>query len=134
MSFEIKANETNGFDLYDYQGKKVQGASADKIIFYVKQYESVSYEGFEETKNESFKDSIISNIPVKEVFTVTTKDGKVISIETYDKPIQDGKDYEDNDILYDMDRMYGLINKEHFVIIQYFVFDPLNVDITFFKP
>lgn len=134
MSFEIRKSNDDFYELFDLAGNKMNGVSQKKIRFYVKQYQSVSYEGFEETRRADYKDSVMANLPIREIYTVTTISGEEITIQTYQKPLPNGgMDYEDNKIEIDMDRMYGLINNNLFVVIQYYVFDPLNVDITFFK-
>lgn len=132
-SFEIRKEGEDTYGLYTLSGRKVS-AVQEKLRFYIKQYEAVAYEGFEETKRPGFRDSILTNTPIKEVYTLTDVNGNTTTINTYDKPMPKGaQDYQDNPIDKDMDRMYGLLNNEEFVVIQYYVFDPLNLDIEFFQ-
>jgi len=102
---------------------------------YLAQYKKIHFEGFEETKTDSFIDSIRSSTP-KDVFTITDRAGNVTELKTFLKPVKEGaEDLEGNPIEYDADRMYGVINDSEFVIIQYHVFDPLTGGIKHFtKP
>ena len=58
--------------------------------------------------------------------------GEQTTLKSFLKPLKSGIDIDGNPIDHDQDRMYGLMNNTEFMIIQYFVFDPLNHDIQYF--
>lgn len=102
------------------------------VYEYVERFRSVNFEMWEETKNPIFIDSVSTSTPL-EIYTVTNMAGESTTIKTFKKPLLSGMDIEGNPIDHDQDRMYGLLNDTEFMIIQYFVFDPLNHEITYFN-
>lgn len=100
----------------------------DSLAFYrfINLFKTVNFEGFEETKSEAFKDSILAQMP-KVIYAVTNQLGIRKEVKAYLKPVPAGyQDYDGNDIQYDLDRLYGYIDNRDFVVIQYYVFDPLT--------
>lgn len=131
-SFKIEMTGNQPF-LYASNGQKVEPADPGKLYDYIRRYSKIHFEGWEETKTVGFRDSILRNAPIEE-YIVTEKSGRVVRVKTFLKPAPpEGTDYEDNPITHDLDRMYGLVNDTDFVLLQYYVFDPLNVELSWFK-
>lgn len=99
---------------------------------YVKNYEMVHFEGFEETKPQSLIDSVIQSTPIFEI-KLTTTQGKQHSVKGFKKPLKGGFDPEGKPTDVDIDRLYLLIDNESFVIGQYAIFDKLTRGINFFR-
>jgi hypothetical protein len=99
---------------------------------YLKNYEKVHYESFEETKDQNLIDSVIASEPML-VMELTTTDGEIKNVKAFAKPLPGGIDPEGNPTDVDIDRLYLLINDDEFVIGQYAIFDPLTKGINFFK-
>lgn len=96
------------------------------VMRYIKRFESIYFEGIEETKTEDFIDSIKASQP-QQIYRVTDINGNVSEIKVYPKPAHPGaEDYDGNPIEYDLDRLYGWLNETDFVVIQYVIFDPLK--------
>ncbi|UTW61143.1 hypothetical protein KFE98_14115 [bacterium SCSIO 12741] len=133
-SFEIVKNGEESYLLKDANGNVVPDANQAIIRDYVIRFKQISYEGREETKSQQFLDSLQIGSPVQHVFTVTDESGNKTEVATYKKPVPEGyQDFEQQILDYDMDRMYISINGEGLVIAQYFVFDPLTAPLSFFR-
>lgn len=102
------------------------------VSAYLKKYEMVHYESFEETKDQSVIDSVMASEPMF-VIELTTTDGETKNVKAFKKPLPGGIDPEGNPTDVDIDRLYLLIDDEEFVIGQYAIFDPLAKGINFFK-
>ncbi len=127
-SFEIEQQDKENYQLKDANGTPIQLPSNGVLYDYLKRYRKISYEGFEETKTAEFKDSITTQTPVQTIYRVEEISGRVTEIKTYHKPVQeDAVDIDGMPIPHDLERMYATINNDQFVIVQYYVFDPLTV-------
>jgi len=97
-----------------------------KFFRYINLFKNVSFEGFEETKTEAYKDSIINSDP-EVIYAITNQLGIRKEVKAFLKPVPEGyEDYDGNEIKYDLDRLYAYIDNRDFVVIQYYVFDPLT--------
>lgn len=109
----------------------VNGWDTSYIFDYVNRFRKVNFEMWEETKDPIFIDSVSTSTPL-EIYTVTNMAGEKTTLKSFLKPLKSGIDIDGKPIDHDQDRMYGLLNDHEFMIIQYFVFDPLNHDIQYF--
>lgn len=134
LSWILKKDEGGFFTLWEKQNKQqVSNIDSAYLARYIKRYETVYYEGIEETKPKSFIDSIKASTPVQ-VYKVTDVNGKVNEVKVYPKPAAPGaEDYDGNSIDYDLDRIYGWVNENDFTVIQYIIFDPLKKTVEDFK-
>jgi len=98
---------------------------------YLKNYERVHFESFEETKTTMFMDSVLQKGHLFEI-SLATKGGEIRNVKGYRKPIKEGYDLlKDMPTDYDIDRFYLLIDDKQFVICQYILFDPLLMSLDF---
>ncbi len=128
-SWKINKSESNslGFEInYLQTGKLFSAIDTGYLARYIKRYEMVYFEGFEETKTQNYIDSIIDTTP-EQIYTVTDTQGNSTEIKVYLKPVKKGsEDYDGNPIDCDLDRLYGYLNNKDFVVIQHVIFDPLE--------
>ena len=98
---------------------------------YLRHYAMIHYESYEETKTDSFIDSVKNSIPV---FTIelSTFDGENRVVKGYRKPIKDGYSLEGNPIQFDQDRLYIWVDSSEFYVAQYAIFDKLTKGVYFF--
>lgn len=127
----IKKGITGVFELYNGLEVPEKNWDTGYVVDYLERFRNINFEGWEETKTPIFIDSVRNSTPL-EIYSVTTLDGKTTTVKTFKKPLASGLDIEGNPIDHDQDRMYATINDDEFVIIQYFVFDPLNHGIDYF--
>ncbi|MCI5054530.1 MAG: hypothetical protein MRY83_00335, partial [Flavobacteriales bacterium] len=117
--------------LKDYNAA-LQEFDTGKVRLYLRLFQNINYEGFEETKEPEFIDSVKSSVPLY-TFKVIDQNGEQ-SISTYLKPNNKGaNNAEGVPFPHDMDRMYGLLNDKDFVVVQYQTFDPITQTINYFK-
>lgn len=134
-SFEITKSAENSYTLKNSKSEVVPVPNNQVIYDYLRRFRKISYEGFEETKSEAYCDSIIKNTPVETIWTIEEDNGRTTEVKAYLKPVKDdAEDWEGNEIPHDLERMYATINNQEFVIIQYFVFDPLTLTLQDFLP
>lgn len=124
-SFLITETGNNRYSLKSLEDNSEITYDTTALLKYVASYQKVHFEGFEETKPAQFIDSVIKTAPAH-IFTVTDKTGSTKSLKTFLKPVAEGStDIEGKPISHDLDRFYGLVDERDFVVLQYFVFDPL---------
>ena len=132
QSFIIE-KDNNKFLLKDFRDKKILGEADTNIINkYVSLYQSIYYEMIDVELSQEKKDSIISS---NAYFTIEVEGflGGRNKIVAYHMPNyrqllgKDGEPY-----LYDVDRMYALLNDELFLFIQFATFDQLTIPKAYF--
>ena len=129
--FVIKQTIDGKVSLYNNALVPVEGWDTNVVYDYLERYRTVNFEMWEETKEPIFIDSVSTSTPL-EIYTVTDRSGNTTTLKTLLKPLKSGMDIDGNPIDHDQDRMYALMNEKEFMIIQYFVFDPLNYELKYF--
>lgn len=126
QNFVIASNDDGAFGLIDpLSGNFDPKVDSIEIFRYLGLYERINFEGFEETKTGAFRDSITSGVPMA-VILLTNSLGFPTEVKLYKKPMPEGTlDFDGNLIPFDLDRLYALVNDRDFVVVQYFVMDPL---------
>lgn len=129
----IVEKENNKFVLKDFSNKKIINEANTNIIDkYVSLYQNIYYEMIDVESSQEKKDSIINSPPY---FTIEVEGvlGEQNKIVAYHMPNyrqlmgKDGQPY-----LYDVDRMYALLNDELFLFIQFATFDQLTIPKAYF--
>ncbi len=139
----VKYNETpaNSFEIRT-EGRNpklfVQGnpVAADSLALfeYLNEYRNVVYEFIvTESFPEAKKDSILSSKPWIEV-KVTDRKGQSTFVQGFHRSAADANavDAEGNRLPYDPDRMYALLNGKDFLLVQFYQFDRLLKQPSFF--
>jgi hypothetical protein len=133
-SFEVTDLGNNKFSLLDIT-TNIDIADYDtlKLLDYIARFQNIQYEGFEETKSEEYINGIKETTP-QQIYTITDKLGNIKKCTTYLKPSNEGAtDLEGNQIYFDLDRFYAEVNGDDFVVIQHFLFDKLERDLSDFR-
>lgn len=132
LSFTIDKTGDN-FIVKSSQGIQQSNIDTAYLAGFLNQFEMINFESFEKTKDPMYLDSLVAKTPE---FTVglTDVNQRTTTIKGFKKPVSgDFVDLWGDSIDFDLDRMYGLINEEEVVIIQYYVFDRVTVDLDDFK-
>jgi hypothetical protein len=135
QSFEISGIARKQFVLKSLQPQIIfPNIDTTTIITYVTQFKRVAFEFYaDDMFSENTKDSIQTNYKNFEL-SVKLTNGKKYSVKAYFKPNPPGS--EDNagePMPFDVDRMFATVfDDQNFVVIQYFVFDPLTPPIKSF--
>lgn len=108
-------------------------ADSLRLYEYLNAYKSVVYEYIvSETFPEATKDSILMSRPFVQV-AVTDKTGKTNSIQGFRRAAgPDETDPDGNPLKFDLDRMYGNLNGKDFLLVQYYQFDRLLKEPSWF--
>ena len=133
QSFKLEKEE-NKFVLKDYTTNKVVvDADTNIIKKYVGLYSNIYYEMIDIESSQAKKDSVIASQPY---FSIEVKDvlGGSNKIVAYHMPnYRQIMDKNEEPYLYDVDRMYALLNDELFLFIQFATFDQIKLPQAFFK-
>ncbi|MBT3647851.1 MAG: hypothetical protein HN542_06390 [Flavobacteriales bacterium] len=129
LDVDISRNETTGSWTVSPSSSEID---TFLLMAYLKKYELVHYESFEETKSPEFLDSIRGTEPLFQISLRTFNHG-AIGVTGFKKPIREGYDPEGNAIGYDLDRLYLQLDNGEMVIGQYAIFDPLTKGIGLFR-
>jgi hypothetical protein len=131
-SFSIDKAE-NGFELKDSENKKVEGVSSEILNEYVSRYKKIYYEMIDVESTEERKDSIVASEPYFQI-TVEDVEGTSVKLVSYHMPnFRTLLDKDGEKFKYDVDRMYGYLDKNLFVFIQFATFDQLTIPRSYFK-
>lgn len=132
QSFKIE-KENEQFVLKDFETNKIiLEADTNIIKKYVSLYQGVYYEMIDVESSQAKKDSIIASPPYFKI-KVEGALGVTNEIVTYHMPNyrqligKNGDPY-----LYDVDRMYALLNNELFLFVQFATFDQLTIPKAYF--
>jgi len=132
QSFIIE-KENNQFALKDFSDKKILSEADTNILNkYVSLYQGIYYEMIDVESSQEKKDSVISSKPYYTIEVDGFLGGRN-KIVAYHMPNyrqllgKDGQPY-----LYDVDRMYALLNGELFLFIQFATFDQLTIPKAYF--
>ncbi len=114
------------------ENQTVLNIDTAKIIKFITSFENVCYEALAaDVKN---RDSVINSTPFH-IITVTDINGKSTTIKTFHiKAVEGSRDYEGNPLIYNLDRLYALVNEgRDLVLIQFFAFDNILRPVTYFQ-
>jgi len=103
------------------------------LRFFVSNYERVACEFFADLLDPDVKDSLAAAKPFH-VLEVTDIYGKKTKIEAHRRDHRGEVDPEMPIPEFDRERMFARINDDLWVVIQYYVFDPLFREFDFFAP
>ena len=129
-SFEWKRNGTH-FDLY-WNGSKQGNYDTLRLVRYMERFQKVHFESHNYTMSQEQADSMRNTLPYIK-FSLIEKSGKEIGLTAYRKK-PDGVrfDFNGDTLRYDENKMWAFLDDGLLVKIQYYVFDPIFVDGSFF--
>lgn len=131
-AFSITQTEQGDFVVKNANEIQVLDIDTAFLNSYLAQYKMVNFESFEKTKDPQYLDTLTTKTP-DFIIGLTDTNKITTTVKAFKKPVDgDFTNLFGDSIDYDMDRMYGLVNNEEVVIIQYYVFDPLTVDVKEF--
>lgn len=112
---------------------KSQAPAVDSVAvrFFVSQFERVAFEFFKDQLDSGLKDSLAMATPFH-VLEIQDIYGKKTKIEAHRRPPVEQVDPNVPAPEFDDERMYARINEDYWVVIQYFVFNPLFREFDYF--
>jgi len=124
----------NKFHLFDLNKKEITGFDTLMVKEFIARFRKIKCESYlNEFFPESRLDSLLKTKPVA-ILSVTNRKGEINTLKLYTKPNflryydDDGKEFTR-----DPDAMYGVLHGDKQVVsCQYFVFDPLMKDLSYF--
>lgn len=131
-SFVLKQN-LQQLQLFDLEGKsKIENADDTKLKNYLERYQKIYYEMIDEESTQGRIDSTIASQPY---FSITVEDVKGVEnkIVVYHMPnFRTLLDHKGELHPYDVDRMYGYLNSDLFLYVQFATFDQLRLPKSYF--
>lgn len=131
-SFKVSNLGSNKFALEDLsQGVAVENFDTIAVKTFLAGYKKVHFENFVDNMEDAKRDSILSSQPIN-IYTIEDVFGNKKTIKTFRRS---GGELigDDGEVMkWDPDRAYGYINENEFVIIQYYVLDPLTTGFRYF--
>lgn len=124
-SFMLRNPDNRSFVLTSANsGKNVTDFDTLKVIDFLSSFRNIRFESFLNDLDKNRRDSIRSTKPFYRI-SLTDRMGKTNTITTFKrKPSPDQRDIYGDQVAYDHDRMYALINDDKdLVLVQFFVFD-----------
>lgn len=132
-SFEVESDLNKDFKLKRLlDNKQILNYDTLELISYLSSFKNIIYE---KTLSEStsLKKEYNLKTPVHQI-TLINKDNSKQTVKTYRLPLEKPiiNEFDGSEILFDRDRMIGLINDKDLVILQLFVFDNILVPLSTF--
>lgn len=133
-SFRITHSENRVVQLYRLYPKEELVSNMDTVFVkrYMLNYRNVRFEGIQPYDAERV-DSIVNSPPFFSV-SVTDRTGESKTVTAYRIPANpDAFDIDGKPLVWDVDRMHGVLNgnEDEIALIQYFTFDRLTIPIEF---
>jgi len=124
-SFKLHNSGSNQFSLTSPDGTKVPGTlDTIAVKFFISKLEKVNFEFFADSTPPRIKDSLLSAIPYR-VLTLEDRKGKSTKLVAWKRPANGKLDAEGNPQIWDDERMWGMIDDQSWVVIQFYVFSSL---------
>lgn len=132
-SFTIFNEMNNQFRLVDINNYPVNPIDIEVVKEFVARFRKIKCESYVHNFTQARLDSLEKTQVFTEI-TVTDRKGNENTIKLYKRPnFSDFFDEEGNLLPNDPDAMYGVLeNTKQVVVCQYFVFDPLMMDLSYF--
>ena len=131
-SFSIESSGKNRYALRTTTGQDVALFDTLRVKQYIAQSKKLAFERFATEVSKEEKDSVFATVPIY-TFLLTDRQGKETQIDAYLRPNKRPGRILSDEYKFDIDRMFARINQDtNLVIIQYFNFDPLFIDIDYF--
>ena len=132
-SFIIESKEGNLILRETGMGGAVEQADTNIIADYLNRFKGIHFETIHPNIEETLKDSVIQNLKYYTIELTDHKD-KVTTFEAFRMPNYKGDvdEYTGKTLPYNVDRFYGILNKQDFVVAQYPTFDKLYKEINGF--
>lgn len=133
-SFRIEKSGRNNIAIYRLiDNQQITLFDTSLVVGFINGYRNIRFESLIERDAPINLDSILTSTPLH-IITLVDTAGYVQEVKTYRRKNYDQVfDDDDNYYPYDVDRLYALLdNKRDFVLIQYFVFDPITRPLSFF--
>lgn len=126
-----RKGEGRSFTVSDFRQNNI-GFDTLKLVRYLDIFKKVHYESPNYTMTQAQIDSLKKEKPFYQISLQTT-DNEKITLDAYRMAAAPGEeDMVGQPIDFDQNRMWAILNGTELVKIQYFVFDPIFVDISFF--
>ena len=114
---------------YGENDEVLNGYDTLMLNAYLSEYKMVHDESYEETKPQTFIDSVKQSVPE---FTIRlAAKGKEHLVKGYKKPLPEGYDLEGNTVSHDQDRLYIWVDEGELFVAQYAIFDKLTKGVYF---
>lgn len=131
-SFKIEALQDNNYSLENLKtGEKMKRFDTIEAKFFLSGFKRLCYDDILTNMTVSVRDSLLKCEP-DHIITLETKNGNKTMLEAYRKKTFPDKRSHIPTPEYDVDLMFGRINGEDLVLIQYYVFDPVLIGLDYF--
>ncbi len=112
---------------------EIDGYDTLRLVSWVNSFRNIRYELLMNDMDPQRRDSIMDAAP-KHHIILEAKDGSKQSIRTFVRllPEPEVDIFDGSPVTYDLDRMFGLVNEEDFVTVQFFVFDKILMPLSAF--
>lgn len=132
QNFMINRSAEGQVVVTDGTGIPIKNVDTLMAYDYLDRFNGVYFESWEENKTPMYIDSVRKSTPMQ-TLQITDVNNNITKIETFTKPLKAPVEIDGVMEKYDQDRMYAVINDNEFVVMQYFIFDPLNYELKMFK-
>jgi hypothetical protein len=131
-SFTLVTGGNNQFAISSPSGAGLSGPlDTVAVRYYISKFEKVNLEFFKDSLEQKTRDSLLAAKPYAKL-SVEDRTGNVKKLTAWRRPAFGKLDPDGNPLIWDDERLWALIDGKQWVVIQYFVFNPLFVGMNYF--
>ncbi len=131
-SFKLSTDGNDNFQLLSLTDSVlIEDFDTADVKFFLSNFRELNYDRVLSSIDENKKDSIISATP-DIILTVEDVTGKTNTLKLWKKVKDNSKPLSTEEAILDLDVLYALTHDDLFVLVQYFVFDPVLVGVEYF--
>lgn len=133
-SFRLSNEGNDHYVLSTPGGSPIPGMlDTASVKFYLSQFEKLSFEFYADSLSPRVRDSLLATRPHR-IITLEDRSGKVRKVTAWKRPSFGKPDSNGNPQEFDDERLWALIDRDTWVVIQYYVFNSLWANqAAFFK-
>ncbi len=133
QSFKVASAGSNGYSVSSPFGEPLpRELDTVAVRYYISKFEKVNLEFFSDSLPQRTRDSLLPARPYR-VITLEDRAGSVRKVTAWRRPANGKLDPDGNPLIWDDERMWALIDNKTWVVIQYYVFNPLFVNLKYFE-
>ena len=133
-SFRIDNTGKHQYQLTRLGDNQVLPYDTLKVINLLSSFNDVRFEALINNITPQQRMDSILNSQFLHRITLVNKEGKEVSMKTYQKRVQRILEIPEEEHAFDVDRMYAFVNDDRdFVLVQYYIFDKILRDVDYYQ-
>lgn len=132
-SFKLVASGKNQYSISSPEGIRGPGQLDTLAVkYYISKFEKVNFEFFADSTPQRIKDSLLVAKPYR-ILTLEDREGRSKKVVAWKRFAYGKLNAEGNPLIWDDERLWALIDDQSWVVIQFYVFNALFANLSYFE-